>query len=77
MGMRVRLKASFDISGYPAAAQVVLRALKSYGMILADNGSDFYLTGTADTRWNDAVNNTLKQVKVGDFEVIRMVGVVH
>lgn len=76
MGMRVRLKASYDISGFPPHAQVILRALKRYGMIVADNGSDFFLSGTADARWNDAVNNTLKQVKVGDFEVVRMVGVV-
>jgi hypothetical protein len=76
MGMRVRLKASFDISGYPAPMQVVLRALKKYGMMVADNGSNFYLSGTADSRWNDATNNLLKQVHVGDFEVIRMTGVV-
>lgn len=76
MGMRVRLKASYDISGFPPQAQVILRALKTYGMIVADNGSDFYLTGAADARWNDAVNNTLKQVRVRDFEVIRMTGVV-
>jgi hypothetical protein len=76
MGMRVRLKASFDISGYPARAQVILRAMKKYGMILADNGSDFYVSGTADARWDDAVNNTLKNVRVGDFEVVRMVGIV-
>jgi hypothetical protein len=76
MGMRVRLKASFDISGYPAQAQVILRALKKYGMIVADNGSNFYLSGTADARWTDDVNNTLKQVKVGDFEVVRMDGIV-
>jgi hypothetical protein len=76
MGMRVRLKASFDISGYPPHAQVILRALKRYGMIVADNGGDFFISGTADARWNDAINNTLKQVKVGDFEVVRMVGVV-
>lgn len=77
MGARVRLKASFDISGYPAPMQVILRAMKQYGMIVADNGSDFFFTGTADARWNDAVNNTLKQVKVGDFEVIQMTGVVQ
>lgn len=76
MGMRVRLKTSFDISGYPAAAQVILRALKKYGMIVADNGSDFFLSGTADARWNDDINETLKQVKVGDFEVVRMQGIV-
>jgi hypothetical protein len=76
MGMRVRLKASVDISGYPVAAQVILRALKTYGMMVADNGSDFFLSGTADARWDDAVNNTLKLIKVGDFEVVRMSGVV-
>lgn len=76
MGMRVRLRANFDISGYPPPAQVILRALKKFGMIVADNGADFFLSGTADARWNDDVNNTLKQVKVGDFEVVRMQGVV-
>ncbi|MEZ4379158.1 MAG: hypothetical protein R3B35_12820 [Gemmatimonadales bacterium] len=76
MGMRVRLKASFDESGYPAPMRVILRALKRYGMIVADNGSDFYLSGTADARWNDGMNNTLKQLRVSDFEVVRMQGVV-
>ena len=76
MGMRVRLKANFDISGYPPSSQVILRALKKYGMILADNGSDFFVSGTADARWNDALNNTLKQVRSGSFEVVRMVGIV-
>jgi hypothetical protein len=76
MGMRVRLKAGFDISGFPPRAQVVLRALKQYGMIVADNGSDWFLSGTADARWNDAEINTLKQVKGRDFEVVRMGAVV-
>ena len=76
MGMRVRLKASFNISAYPARVQVILRALKKYGMIVADNGSDWYLSGVADPRWNDGELNTLKQLRGGDFEVIRMVGVV-
>ncbi len=76
MGMRVRLKQGFDISGYSAQAQVILRALKKYGMIVADNGSNFYLSGTADARWNDSVLNTLKKVTVGDFEVVQMQGIV-
>ena len=76
MGMRVRLKASVDISGYPASAQVILRALKTYGMMVADNGSDWFLSGTADARWNDAEMNTLKNIKGSDFEVVRMTGVV-
>lgn len=76
MGMRVRLKAGFDVSGYPPQAQVILVALKKYGMMVADNGSDWYLSGTADARWDDAQINTLKQLRGSDFEVIKMEGVV-
>lgn len=76
MGMRVRLKASYDISGFPPRAQVILRALKKYGMIVADNGSDWYLSGVADSRWNDAEMNTLKALRGRDFEVVRMTGIV-
>ena len=76
MGMRVRLKASVDISGYPASAQVILRALKKYGMMVADNGSNWYVSGTADARWNDTEMNTLKNLHGSDFEVVRMTGVV-
>ena len=72
MGLRVRLKASFDITGYPPDAQVILKALKTYGMILADNGSDWYITGANDPRWNDDNVNTLKKVKGGDLEVVKM-----
>jgi len=77
MGMRVRLKAGVDISTYPASAQVILRALKKYGMIVADNGSDWYVSGTADARWNDSEMNTLKRLRGSDFEVVRMSGVVR
>ena len=77
MGMRVRLKAGVDISTYPASAQVILRALKKYGMIVADNGSDWYVSGTADARWNDSEMNTLKRLRGSDFEVVRMTGVVR
>jgi hypothetical protein len=76
MGMRVRLRANFDISGYPAPMQVILRALKTYGMMVADNGGDFFLSGITDLRWNNDMNNLLKQVKVGDFEVVKMTGMV-
>jgi len=72
MGMRVRLKASFDISPYPASAKVILRALKKYGMILADNGSDWFISGAPDARWNDEELNTLKNVRGQDFEVVKM-----
>ncbi|MEO8140275.1 MAG: hypothetical protein ABI742_11545 [Gemmatimonadota bacterium] len=72
MGMRVRLKASFDMGSYPPSAQVVLTALKTYGMILADNGSDWFLSGAPDTRWDDNELNALKQVRGSDFEVVQM-----
>src|SRR5215211_6018336 len=70
MGPRFRLKASFDISGYPAYAQVILRALKKYGMILADNGSNWYVSGTQDTGWDDDALNTLKQLRGSNFEAV-------
>lgn len=72
MGMRVRLKASFDISGFPPQAQVVLRALKKYGMIVADNGSNWYISGAPDARWSDDQLNTLKSVQGSNFEVVKM-----
>ena len=72
MGMRVRLKANVDISGFPPNVQVILRALKTYGMFLADNGSSFYVTGTHDMRWNDEENGAMKQLRGRDFEVVKM-----
>jgi hypothetical protein len=73
MGMRVRLKASFEISDdYPASAQVILKALKQYGMFVADNGGNWFLSGAPDPRWNDDEIQTLKHVHGGDFEVIKM-----
>jgi hypothetical protein len=70
MGVRVRLKAEYDISGFPKEAQVILTGLKRYGMILADNGGDWFVTGAPDSRWNDENLQTLKRVKVSDFEVV-------
>jgi hypothetical protein len=72
MGMRVRLKASFDVSGFSPAMQVILRAMKTYGMIVADNGSDWYFSGAPDPRWNDNELNTLKTIKGSNFEVVQM-----
>lgn len=70
MGMRVRLKASFDISSYPPQAQVVLVALKKYGMIMADNGSSLYISGDPDKRWNNDDLGALKKVPASAFEVL-------
>ena len=72
MGMRVRLKASFNISSYPANVQVILNALKTYGMIVADNGSNWYISGAPDSRWSDDELSTLKLVHGSDFEVVKM-----
>jgi IPT/TIG domain-containing protein len=72
MGMRMRLKASFDVSGYSAANQVILNALKKYGMIMADNGSNLYLSGASDDRWDNNDLHNLGQVTASDFEVIQM-----
>jgi hypothetical protein len=72
MGMRMRLKASFDASGYSAANKVILNALKKYGMIMADNGSNLFLSGAPDDRWDNNDLHVLGQVKTSDFEVIQM-----
>jgi hypothetical protein len=72
MGMRVRLKASFDISGFSPSARVILQAMKTYGMIVADNGSDWYFSGVPDPRWSDDELNELKSVKGSNFEVVAM-----
>ena len=72
MGMRIRLKASFDISGYSAANQVLLKAMKQYGLILADNGSAIYISGAPDPRWNNDDLHKLGQLTGSDFEVVQM-----
>jgi len=70
MGLRVRLKASVDISGYPRQARVVLTALKRYGMILADNGSPWYVSGAPDPRWSNDDLHSLGRLTGADFEVV-------
>ena len=72
MGMRIRLKASFDISGFSAANKVILSAMKKYGMILADNGSYFYFQGVPDPRWNDDDLHNLDAIQSSNFEVVQM-----
>ncbi|HEY6055882.1 MAG TPA: hypothetical protein VIU86_18270 [Gaiellaceae bacterium] len=70
MGLRVRLKASFDTSGFPRQARIVLEALKRYGMILADNGAPWYVSGAPDPRWSNDDLHTLHRVTGADFEVV-------
>ena len=70
MGQRLRLKKSFDITRFPRQARIVLRALKRYGMIVADNGSDWYISGAPDPRWNNDVLHLLHQVRGRNFVVV-------
>jgi hypothetical protein len=72
MGMRLRLKSSFNVSGYSAANQVILNAFKKYGMIMADNGSNMYIGGAPDERWDNDDLHNLGGVHTSDFEVIQM-----
>jgi len=70
-GGRIRLKANFDVSAFPANDQVILKALKKYGLILADIGSNMYISGSPDNRWNNNELQQLGQVKASDFEVVK------
>lgn len=70
MGLRVRLRKTVDISGFGPQARVILRALKRYGMILADNGSPWYITGAPDPGWNDDDLHRLQQITGRDLEVV-------
>jgi hypothetical protein len=70
MGLRVRLKASFDTSSFPRQARVVLEALKRYGMLVADNGSNWYISGAPDPRWSNDDLHALGRVMGADFEVV-------
>jgi hypothetical protein len=76
MGMRVRLRKDYDISKFPRHAQVILQCLKDYGMILADNGSNWFISGAPDERWDNEALHTIKQVQGTDLEILRMDGVV-
>jgi hypothetical protein len=71
MGQRFRLKAGFDTSPFSNQMQIILKAMKKYGLILADNGSDWYISGTADNRWdNDTLVTEFKRLKGSDFEAV-------
>ncbi len=70
MGQRLRLRAGFDVSRFPRQARVVLRALKRYGLIVADNGSPWFISGAPSRGWNNDALGTLKDVGGGNFEVV-------
>ncbi|HYN35431.1 MAG TPA: hypothetical protein VEV82_00485 [Actinomycetota bacterium] len=71
MGQRLRLKMGFDTSGFPKQARIVLKALKHYGMLVADNGSDWYISGSPSSKWNNDALHTLGQVEGRHFQVVK------
>jgi hypothetical protein len=73
MGARLRLKAGRDISTFDPSVQKIFRAMKTYGLIVADNGSDMYIQGTMDSRWNnDILNPAFGALSADDFEVVSL-----
>jgi hypothetical protein len=71
MGLRVRLRADYDVSRFSKETQVILRALKKYGMILSDNGSPWFITGAPNPNWDpDKLTEEMRSVKGSDFEVV-------
>ena len=70
MGLRVRLRADFDVGGFPPVVQTILGGLKKYGMMIADNGADWYVSGAPHARWDDDALRALGRVKGSDFEVV-------
>jgi hypothetical protein len=70
MGLRLRLRADFDLTGFDPQVQVILRALQQYGMIVADNGSNWFITGALDARWDNEILDQLKSVSSSNFEVV-------
>jgi hypothetical protein len=77
MGLRLRLKASYSLAGFHGESLVILRALKRYGLIVADNGSSWYITGAPDPRWNDADLEQLKRVPGSAFEAVQSGPILH
>lgn len=71
MGLRLRLKADYDLSGVTGQSRVILEALKRYGMIVADNGSSWFISGASDPRWDDEDLNQIKRVPASAFEVVQ------
>ena len=71
MGMRLRLDDEYDLSGFDGAARVIAEALKHYGFLVADNGSNWFFGGTSDSRWDDEDLDQLKGIPGSAFEVVR------
>jgi hypothetical protein len=77
MGLRLRLKAGYDTSGFTGVSRTIAVAMKQYGLIVADNGSNWYFGGTSDRRWPDNELNQLKTIPGSAFEVVRSAAPIH
>ena len=77
MGQRLRLKSGYDLSGFNPHARAVATALKRYGAFIADNGSNWFLSGTSDKRWTDDIIEPLRAIPGTAFEVVRSADPVH
>jgi hypothetical protein len=77
MGLRLRLRPSYPLAGFHGQSLIVLRALKRYGLIVADNGSSWYITGAPDRRWNDGDLEQIKRVPGSAFEAVRSGPILH
>ncbi len=77
MGLRLRLKAGYGVGGMPPAARAIAVAMKEYGLIVADNGSSWYISGTSDRRWDNEELDALKAIPGSAFEVVRSAAAVH
>jgi hypothetical protein len=77
MGLRLRLKASYSLAGFSGESLVILQALKRYGLIVADNGSPWFITGAPDPRWNDENLEEIKQVPGSEFEAVESGPILH
>jgi hypothetical protein len=77
MGLRLRLKAGFGLGAFSGPAKVIAEAMKHYGLIVADNGSNWYFSGSSDRRWNDENLNQLKRIPGSAFEVVKSAAAVH
>ena len=77
MGLRLRLKAGYGLGGFSGPARAVAEAMKRYGLIVADNGSNWYFSGSSDRRWDDENLNQLKRIPGSAFEVVKSAAPVH
>jgi hypothetical protein len=77
MGLRLRLKAGYGLGGFSGPAKTIAGAMKRYGLIVADNGSNWFFSGTSDRRWRDENLNQLKRIPASAFEVVKSAASVH